>query len=310
MKFIRHLLSHMMFIILVAGIVAVYYFRNQILPAEYVQKVDLYAGKVHSELVAIASPLKVNQQQAAVENKYQESERVAVVDTVPEPEAQAEVAEEQEVFIIESEAAVPAPVNEEPKVTVAVTVAESNEAEKTVTINEPENAQTDKNTLVAEAKTVIEEVAASEVPKAGKQPEAENVAEAEKNIIVATAEAATENKPVSLDKEAASYKEILHAARTAYANSKFKVAVEKYKELIALEDHEADFYGELGNVYYAMGNWDKAGETYYEAAQRLIESGKVSQVYYLQRVLQGLNKDLATKLSQQMQVNQKNIIAR
>ena len=296
----------MMFIILVAGIIAVYYFRNQILPAEYVQKVDLYAGKVHPELVAIASPLKVNQQQAAVENKYQESERVAVVDTVPEPEAQAEVAEEQEVFIIESEAAVPAPVNEEPK----ETVAESNEAEKMVTINEPENAQTDKNTLVAEAKTVIEEVAASEVPQAEKQPEVETVAEAEKNIIVATAEAATENKPVSLDKEAASYKEILHAARTAYVNSKFKVAVEKYKELIALEDHEADFYGELGNVYYAMGNWDKAGETYYEAAQRLIESGKVSQVYYLQRVLQGLNKDLATKLSQQMQVNQKNIIAR
>ena len=78
-----------------------------------------------------------------------------------------------------------------------------------------------------------------------------------------------------------------------------EVAIEKYNELIELED-EADFHGELGNVYYAMGKWQQAGSSYYEAAVRLIDSGQLAQVGYLQRVIQGLDAEHAEKLAKQL----------
>ena len=298
MKFLRHILSHIMFIILLAGISSVYYFRNQVLPENYVNKIDMYAEKIHPSLVKIASSLKTQQGMSEAEQTIQYVVTPDVVSFVPaaEPELVIEKVEKKDVSVVEikpveTEKEI---VELEQKVVVVsvtepevVTIKEAKKADiKAEAVSAPEKSEAIKKVEIAEVKIINKESHAYEVP----------VAE-DKKTFTKTEVTMVVDQPLSTDKQAASYKEILNAARAAFSKSQFKVAIEKYKELIALEGHEADFYGELGNVYYAIGNWDLASEVYYEAALRLIERGDMSQVYYLQRVLNGLDKKRADKLA-------------
>lgn len=303
MKFLRHILSHMMFIILLAGISSVYYFRNQVLPENYVKKIDLYAEKIHPDLVAIAHPLKIQQDVSEAEQNIQYVTAPAVVNDVPaaEPELVVKEVEKQDIAVaetkpvevkpVEAKEEIVKPVQEEVVASAIVPeivkIKEDKKADiKVEVISVAVKIEADKKVETAEEKIINKGLDDFEAPVA---EDIKVVTKTEVTVVV--------DQPPSSDKQAASYKEILHAARTAFSKSQFKAAIEKYKELIALEDHEADFYGELGNVYYAMGNWDLASEVYYEAALRLIESGDMSQVYYLQRVLSGLDKKRAEKLA-------------
>jgi len=309
MKFIRHILSHIMLLILLGLVSASYYFRNQLLPDEYVQVIDHYAGKIHPDLVALASNGKLfvlkeanenklaiaDKKQPAAENKTKETIElpvVKVIETTPiveevmvaEQNTAAEVVTEKPAEIVAEEKILvkedkKEPVSEESKM---MPVATNNDA---VVEND-----SDKN---IEQEVVKQESVEKQIAEAV----VENTKTIEPSVSVA---ADVEKVSVVTDKDAASYKELLNAARVAYASKQYDVSVGKYKELIQLEDHEADFYGELGNVYYAMGSWDKASDVYYQAAQLLIKKGDFSQLFYLQRVLQGLNKDKAEKLAQDM----------
>lgn len=97
-----------------------------------------------------------------------------------------------------------------------------------------------------------------------------------------------------------SKRDLLITARTAYLYGDVAMSEKYYLELTGLDQDNPDAFGELGNVYYAQGKWNKAGEAYYEAAANLISKcdGKDSQLAYLRRVIKGLDSDLAEKLAQ------------
>jgi len=322
MKFIRHILSHIMLLILLGLVSASYYFRNQLLPDEYVQVIDHYAEKVHPDLVALASNGKLfvlkeandnavviaDQKPPAADNKTKETIELPLVkeieispiveEVVAEAKLDAEVSQEESAEVTKEKPV--EVVTEEQSVTKeSIEEAVSGEGKSKSVANNNGAVLENKSDKNIEQKVVEQEPA--------EKPEEKQITE----VVVKNAKAV--QPPVSVaadvnkvnvvtDKESASYKELLNAARMAYATKQYAVSVDKYKALINLEDYEADFYGELGNVYYAMGSWDKASDVYYQAAQLLIKKGDFSQVFYLQRVLQGLNKDKAEKLAQDLKL--------
>lgn len=314
MKFLRHVLSHLMFLILISGIVAIYYFRSQVMPAEYVGKINHYAEKIHPAVLEF----KHAQQQVLVSNAREQQDVIMISDK------QIDVAEE--VAKAEEKDAV-----EDDPVAKAITISEPVEILKKEEVITPvsiapavqNNTGTENMPVdVPVADKVVTELAIAGLVVSAVPVAAEKAAKTEKIKTEKTTKVAAEKtkpveyvvvakeikKPVavksavieSTDVAAADYKMMLQSARSLFQNRKYKESISKYKELIELENHEADFHGELGNVYYGAGNWSMAGKAYYEAAIRLMDKGDLSQVSYLQRVLQGLDKDRAYKLAQLM----------
>ncbi|MCP5298803.1 MAG: hypothetical protein H6954_03760 [Chromatiaceae bacterium] len=73
----------------------------------------------------------------------------------------------------------------------------------------------------------------------------------------------------------------LQAARHAFWNGDFESAEAGYMELLSDDPTDADIFGELGNLYEAMGQQVLALDAFYEAGVRLRQSGdrqKLSQV--------------------------------
>jgi tetratricopeptide (TPR) repeat protein len=86
----------------------------------------------------------------------------------------------------------------------------------------------------------------------------------------------------------------------AYWSGDIQSAEKLYLYLANIEDRNPDVYGELGNVYYAQGEWKQAGQAYYEAAVRLLAINKGDQVNYLLQLIQGLDSDSAQLLRQKI----------
>lgn len=283
MKFIRHLLSHLMFIMLVGGILSIYYFRYQVLPEGYVNKIDFYAGKVHPALLALSSP--------QVEGKdiypYKISTSNEVLSHLDKRDKSLVKEKKHDGAVVTNEDENPGLIEVEVKNSVVLTREDLDTAKIMLAASEVSNKLL-KNVGVADKGTEYKPELVADSLQEEKTSETRGV---DKN---------PEMKTISSDNDLASYKDILLQARIAFSREDFKLAVRKYKELILLESYEADFHGELGNVYYAMGNWSMAGNMYYEAALRLIENGQLSQVGYLQRVIQGLNEGYAKKLENRL----------
>ena len=93
---------------------------------------------------------------------------------------------------------------------------------------------------------------------------------------------------------------VLAAAREAYWLRDYAAAEQKYQELIALEPGNPDGYGELGNMYFSQGDWDKASASYYEAGTRLAAQGMYDRARQLVEVIRGLNGEQAGDLEQQI----------
>lgn len=102
------------------------------------------------------------------------------------------------------------------------------------------------------------------------------------------------------DKSAESVRELLKSARMAYWSGDIQSAEKLYLYLANIEDSNPDVYGELGNIYYARGEWKQAGQAYYEAAVRLLAINKGDQVSYLLQLIQGLDSDSAQLLRQKI----------
>jgi tetratricopeptide (TPR) repeat protein len=90
--------------------------------------------------------------------------------------------------------------------------------------------------------------------------------------------------------------DLLNQARIAFQSGKADESIKLYEELRELNPDDPNVYGELGNVLYAQGKWQQAGEAYYEAASRLLDKGQGGQVQYLYRIIQGLDQESAEKL--------------
>ncbi len=72
--------------------------------------------------------------------------------------------------------------------------------------------------------------------------------------------------------------EMLLMAREAYWNNGLEEAAQIYLQLIEIEPKIVAHRGELGNVYWKLGDSKKAAELYSEIAMPLIKSGKTDIV--------------------------------
>ncbi|MDH3985277.1 MAG: hypothetical protein OEV12_02545 [Gammaproteobacteria bacterium] len=100
--------------------------------------------------------------------------------------------------------------------------------------------------------------------------------------------------------------ELLAAAREAYWLRDYKGAEKHYLQLIEVEPDNPDGYGELGNMYFAQGQWEQAAAAYYDAGVRMINEGMVVQARQLVDVIRGLNGGQADELEKQVDAASQN----
>ena len=93
---------------------------------------------------------------------------------------------------------------------------------------------------------------------------------------------------------------LLAAAREAYWLHNIEMAETHYQQLIELEPDNPDGYGELGNMYFAQGQWEQAAAAFYEAGVRLLEGGMVAPARQMVNVIRGLNGAQADDLEKQI----------
>jgi len=272
MKLLRHLLSHMLLILVLFGIVSVYYYRHQILPDSYAQQINTYAERIHPTLASFSrtKQIVVVEQASDVKPQQMEEQKQLTEDVVVSEKAAVEGNDVAEVNA--------------QKVDVAKIESGEVSSESSVALTDVPAAEDTKESVDTTASIERNENPGIKLDGTASKDEVESGVE----------------QSISTDKEAASEDALLKVARIAYHEGNPLVAIKIYKELIELEDNEADYFGELGNVYYAIGKWDLAGMAYYEAATRLIEQNQFAQVNYLQRVIQGLNVEQAEKLANQL----------
>ena len=95
--------------------------------------------------------------------------------------------------------------------------------------------------------------------------------------------------------------ELINQARLLHLTGNTNNAIELYRELSELYPDDPNVVGELGNVFYLNGEWEKASEAYYQAALRLQRLRMPEQIHYLYLVIHGLNPDMAEKLREQIE---------
>ena len=100
--------------------------------------------------------------------------------------------------------------------------------------------------------------------------------------------------------------ELLAAAREAYWLRDYEGAEKYYLQLIEVEPDNPDGYGELGNMYFAQGQWEQAAAAYYDAGVRMINEGMMVQARQLVDVIRGLNGVQADELEKQVDAASQN----
>ena len=90
---------------------------------------------------------------------------------------------------------------------------------------------------------------------------------------------------------------LLNQAREAYARGDIDASVTAYKDYIKKNPSNPDASGELGNVYYSTGKLQEAAQSYYDAANLLIEQRQNERVFELMPVIGQINPSLANDLS-------------
>jgi len=273
MKIFRHILSHLFLIFFLTAIVSVFYYRTLLLPNDVVANVDGIVKEVYPPALKFVSKRDyfwsiggeriVSFDDLTIFEKNEEVASKSKPDDIAKLEPQA-TAEIKDTAIIEKEA----------------------EQEKTGIVITEDKAQKEEMVVIAQV----------DEPVAAKEPVIEPMSEknvAENNKV--------EELPVVVkDSDSSSERDLLINARNAFNHGKAAQSEKFYLELTQLDNDNPDIFGELGNVYYSQGKWDKAGQAYYEAAVRLITEGNYNQIAYLQRVINGLNTEHAEKLAQLM----------
>ena len=262
MRFLRHILSHLFLIVFLLAVVSVFYYRTLLLPAEVVAKIDGYINDIYSPAVKFASKREYFW---SIKGK-----RIVSFD---------------DLNLFKKDDAVIS--GKEEKTNIAtIDNGSSTSAEKEVNVV---------TTVETHTPVVTSEPASTEINKTEKTSE-----------IIITTKPADESKTQEIivtkvkDGDTSSEQNLLIDARNAFNKGDITISEKLYLELTQLEQDNPDAFGELGNVYYSQGKWDKAGQAYYEAAVRLIAEGHYNQVSYLQQVISGLNTEYAEKLSQQI----------
>lgn len=80
-------------------------------------------------------------------------------------------------------------------------------------------------------------------------------------------------------------KQLLFRARDAFWEKQIDESVTLYRQLIELEPGNADFHGELGNVFHSTGFLDKAIEEYRICVELLEQKGDFEQANRLRQLV-------------------------
>ena len=107
-----------------------------------------------------------------------------------------------------------------------------------------------------------------------------------------------------LAKQTTNFNHLLQA-RQAYWDNNFDLSIERYRILIQSQPENADYYGELGNVFYAMKDFQTAAELYYRAAILLQQQGNQTLARQLIQPIMTLNQQLAINLESQLNKTEK-----
>ena len=94
--------------------------------------------------------------------------------------------------------------------------------------------------------------------------------------------------------------ELLSSARQAFWARDYEAAERDYRALLALDGGNPDYHGELGNLFFSSGQWDKAAEAYGSAVELLLADGRYDRAANLIRIVQGLDPDRARELQAQL----------
>ncbi len=90
----------------------------------------------------------------------------------------------------------------------------------------------------------------------------------------------------------------LDPARQAFWDGDYSRSIRAYRALIGSRPDDPNVPGEMGNVYYAQGDWAQAALAYREAALRLIRQHRLGQANHLLTVVRGLDPQVASEIQQ------------
>ncbi|NOT16973.1 MAG: hypothetical protein HOP20_02750 [Sulfuriferula sp.] len=85
-------------------------------------------------------------------------------------------------------------------------------------------------------------------------------------------------------------------ARNWVAQKKYDFAIVAYKKHIAAYPEDVNGYGEIGNVYLLAKHYPQAAQSFYEAANRLLDAGYVDEVQPMLPVITQYQPQLAAQL--------------
>jgi tetratricopeptide (TPR) repeat protein len=293
MKLIKFLLSHVILLAFLVALGFAYYYRAQLFSPDINARID---HTVHKVLV-LARLAPEASEPVSTETTEVPGTEVARIPAETTETSSSETSEPDTAFSLAD--------------TSVTTGAEQapTETEDTAPVTEQgtgptvEQATDQQEVSSAEVETPAQDTEPAEAETADPES-AEQVAVVSTDTEAVFTEEETQQQveTASTDKEAvsASHSELIDQARLAFSNGNADKAVLLYKELSELNPDDPNAYGELGNVYYAQGKWQLAGQAFYEAAIRLLRQGQHGQVQYLHRVIQGLDKESADKLAEQL----------
>ena len=93
---------------------------------------------------------------------------------------------------------------------------------------------------------------------------------------------------------------ILRLARKAYWDKNYSESIRLYQRLIEQDDKNADYFGELGNIYYSLNDDQNASRAFYQAAMILIEQNKPQDAARLLSPINAMNRGLGDQLERQL----------
>jgi tetratricopeptide (TPR) repeat protein len=264
-SFIYNLLSKGLLLAVLIAVAAGYYYREQLFPKWYEEKPAAQA--------TVPAPVTdAGGEQSATESVSDETGVAPVeIPAVAGPGEQAGQPEQAVPVLETQDAASSAAVLEAVSPPPGQEAAVSGMAAQNTVAEAPQIAS-----------DLQEEVAASQDEAA---PELEGV-----GVAVA------DTSPATTTDSAAS----LALARKAYWENDLEAAVSAYQDAIAADPDNPDAYGELGNLYFAQGDWDGASQAYLDAGLRLTAQGRQAQAARLLRVLGRLHPGRARQLAQEL----------
>lgn len=94
--------------------------------------------------------------------------------------------------------------------------------------------------------------------------------------------------------------DLLMDARQAYWDRDYEKAIYYYRQLMDRDPENPDYSGELGNIFYALNDYNSASQLYFRSAQLLSNQGQRDSALQLISPVTAMNRELGDKLKQSL----------